>query len=129
MAAINQTSTNAPVSIITGDELFINSGVDVITTSTVSAAVTATGNAGADIFNFGTIFAIDQTAIDWDVPEGNIYNAGLIGSGDASNFAIRLIEDYVDGLLTITNTETGVIAGQIEINESGAAARKPARCG
>ncbi|WP_300438975.1 calcium-binding protein [uncultured Mameliella sp.] len=125
MAAINQTSTNAPVSIITGDELFINSGVDVITTSTVSAAVTATGNAGADIFNFGTIFAIDQTAIDWDVPEGNIYNAGLIGSGDASNFAIRLIEDYVDGLLTITNTETGVIAGQIEINESGAASSSP----
>ncbi len=125
MTAINQTSTSTPVSIVSGDELFINSGVNVVTTSVGSAAVTATGDSGADIFNFGTIFAIDQTGIDWAVPEGNIYNAGLIGSGDFDNKAIELLEDYVDGLLTITNTATGLIAGQIEIDETGAAGSSP----
>lgn len=125
MTAINQISTSSPVAIVSGDELFINSGVNVVTTSVGSAAVTATGASGADIFNFGTIFAINQIGIDLGVPAGNIYNAGLIGSGSSSNLAIDLAKDYVEGLLTITNTETGVIAGQIEIRESGAVGSSP----
>lgn len=123
MAAINQTNTTTPVSIASGDELFVNSGVNVVTTA--GDAVTATGDSGADIMNFGTIFALTGDAISWQVPAGNIYNAGMIGSSSFSKRAIELTEDYLSGLLTITNTSTGLIAGEIRIEENGFSSSSP----
>lgn len=123
MAAINQTSTTATVNIVAGDELFVNSDVDVVTSS--GQAVSATGAGAADLFNFGTLFALTSDAIDWDLTSGNIYNAGLIGSSGAAKRAITLNTDYLTGLQTITNTSTGLIAGEIRVYESGAPASSP----